>query len=76
MQLHLPRAVDEVDEGRLPLPAARGDAAGHAGAHVGLRAGLEILVGRLDVRDPLDALVDVRERLDALVTQGIELAAP
>ena len=74
VQLHAPRAVDEVDEGRLALPAARGDPARDPRADVGLLTRLEPLVRRLDLSDRHHARVGVRERLNTLVAQRGELA--
>ena len=76
LQLDAAGAVDQVEQGHLALPPARGQAAGDAVGGVGLLARLQALVGKQDGRDRLDALVDVRERLDALRAQTLELLAP
>ena len=76
LQLDAPAAVDEVQERHLALAAAGGEAAGDAVARLGLRTGLQAVVGRADVRDRLDPRVRVRERLDAVRAQAIELLPP
>src|SRR3954451_22416265 len=76
VQLEPARAVDEVEERGLALPAARGEAAGDAHAIVGLLPRREVLVRRLDVGDGADAREGVRERVDALLAQRLELAPP
>ena len=73
-QLDAPGAVDEVEERGLALPAARGDAAGHADAHVGLTAGLEVVVALARLRDRDDAVELVRERVDARGADLLQLA--
>src|SRR5262249_34947076 len=75
VQLDLPRAVDEVQERRPPLPAAGVDAAGDAHTVAGLLAGRQGLVWRLDVGDRRDAGERVRERVDARRPQPLELPA-
>ena len=76
MELHPARAVDEVEERRLALSAARGQAPGDPGAVPGLLAGGQVLVRRLDVRDRLHAREGVRERVDAGGAELLELAPP
>ena len=75
LQLDAPGAVDEVEERHLALAAARGQAAGHAHPDVGLLAGFESFVRRLDGGDRLHARVGVRERVDPRLPQCFELAA-
>src|SRR3954451_11481805 len=76
VELQPARPVDEVEERRLALAPPRREAAGHAHAVVGLLAGGEVLVGRLDLDDRAYAREGVRERLDALLAQRLELAPP
>ena len=76
VQLQAPRAVDEVEEGGLALPAAGGDPAGDAGVRVGLLAGSKLGERRDDLGDRPHAAEGVREGLDALGAQGLELAPP
>ena len=76
LQLDAPAAVDEVQERHLALAAAGGEAPGDAVARLGLRTGLQAVVGRADVRDRLDPRVGVRERLDAVRAQALELLPP
>ena len=75
-QLDAARAVDEVGEDRLALPALGGEAAGDAHALVGLAAGLEVVVALARLRDRDDARELVRERVDAGGAQLLELAPP
>ena len=64
VELQPARAVDEVQERRLALPAARREPARDARAHVGLRPGGQLGVRRLDVGYGLDARELVRKGLD------------
>ncbi len=73
-QLDAPRAVDEVQERGLALPAARGDAAGHADAHLGLTAGLQVVVALARLGDRDDAVELVRERVHARGADLLQLA--
>ena len=75
-QLDAAGAVDEVGEDRLALAALGGQAAGDAHAHVGLAAGLEVVVALARLRDRDDAGELVRERVDAGGAQLLELAPP
>jgi hypothetical protein len=74
VQLHPPRAVDEVQERGLALPAAGGEPAGHPRPRTGLLAVGECLVRRLDLGDRPHARIGVRERLDPLGAQRLQLA--
>ena len=64
-ELDAPAAVVEVEEGHLPLPAARRQPAGHAHRASPACPGLERLVGGPHRGDLLPPLVAVRERVDA-----------
>ena len=76
LQLDPARAVDHVEERRLALAAAGGEAPGDAGAVVGLLPVGQRLVRRLDRGDRLHAGIGVRERLDPGGAQLLELAPP
>jgi hypothetical protein len=76
VELHLARAVDDVEERRLALAAAGGEPARDARAHAGLLPVGELFVRRLDVGDPLDAGEGVRERVDPGGAELLELAPP
>jgi hypothetical protein len=75
LQLQAPRAVVEVQEGHLPLPAPGVQAAGDAVPRVRLGPRLEVRVGRADVRDRRDPGEVVRERVDPRRAQRVELGA-
>ena len=75
VQLDPAGAVVEVEERRLALAAARGEAAGDAHARLGLLAGFESFMRRLGLGDRRHARVGVRERVDARLPQCLELAA-
>jgi hypothetical protein len=76
VQLDPRRAVDQVEERRPAMPAARGDAPRHPVAIVGLLTGAETLVGLShgpDLRPPLEG---VREGLEPGFAKPRELLAP
>ncbi len=61
VQLDLAAAVDKVEEGCLARAAPSRDSSGDTMALIRFRAGLQVLVGRRDRRDRLNARERVRE---------------
>src|SRR5205807_2753257 len=73
MQLDSARSVDEVEERRLAVAAAGGQATRDPIAGVRLLARVEVVVRGVDLRDRPDARVRVREGFDALLAQAGQL---
>jgi hypothetical protein len=65
LELDATRAVDQVQERHLPLPAARGQTPGDAVCGLGLLARLQRGVGRANRGDRLYSVELVRERVDS-----------
>jgi hypothetical protein len=76
VQLDLPAAVDEVQEGRPARAAPREDPAGDPVIVLGLLAALQLLVGGKHIRDRLGVREGVRERARVGLAQALGLGAP
>ncbi len=76
LELEPARAVVEVEESHLSLAAPGVQAPRDPVLHLGVRARLEVRVGRADLRDRGHARVGVRERVDPVRAQPLELGPP
>ena len=76
VQLDLPAAVAQVEEGRLAVTAPRDEPPGDPVPRVGLHPRRQPGVRRPHLGDLLPFLEGVRERVDASLADALELRAP
>ena len=76
VELDPPGAIDEIEEGRLPVATSSRQPARHAVAVLRLLAGGQALVRRADIRDLASALELVGKGLDIGLAKALELLAP
>jgi hypothetical protein len=75
VNLEPPRAVDEIEEGRTAVAAARRQPSRHSVGALRLLARLEVGVLLVDELDGRNALEGMREGVDAVGAQALELRA-